>query len=192
MQPSPTIDSVLPRWEYAETHQLNVPDLSPAQIAPHIDSALRAPDRWFDFAIGLREWPGRVVQRLGGRSTVLPEARFGLHNFTPLGPTDGCERLYGLVGRFWRLDSGLVEIADLSAYLVVTDQPKLALDVRALPDGQGGSRLETRTRIHCPTPALRRQFAPYWVLIRPVSGGIRRRMLGKIAAAARAEVSGRG
>ena len=189
MKPLPTIESVLPKWEYAEAHHLDVPDLAPAQIGPHIDSALRAPDRWFDFAIGLRELPGRMAQRLSGRLADLPETRFGLHRFTPLGPADGNERLYGLVGRFWRLDYGLMDIGDLSTYLAVTGQPKLALDVRALPDGRGGSRLETRTRIHCPTPSLRRQFAPYWVLIRPVSGAIRRRMLGKIAATARASVS---
>lgn len=182
-----TLEDVLPEWDFAETHSLAVPDLPPAGIAPHIDAALRAPDRWFELAIGLRELPGRIFRRLGVQSVSLPREPFGLHSFTPLnaGQDDNNSRLYGLVGQFWRLDYGLVQIADLNAYLAIDDLPKLALDVRASPDGQNGTRLETRTRIHCPTPEFRRQFTPYWYLIRPVSGGIRRRMLGKIATAAR-------
>jgi hypothetical protein len=34
--------------------------------------------------------------------------------------------------------------------------------------------------LFCPTPVMRRKFAPYWYVIRPVSGLIRRRMLGRI------------
>ncbi|GAA6141845.1 hypothetical protein [Hydrogenophaga sp. 5NK40-0174] len=184
---SPTLEQVLPQWDFAETHSLQVPDLSPETIAPHIDPALRAPDRWFALAIGLRELPGRIARRLGHASVALPNEPFGLHSFTRLTPDQDAlpERLYGLAGKFWRLDYGLLDVANLDAYMAITDQPKLALDVRAIPDRQGGTRLETRTRIHCPTPESKRQFTPYWYLIRPVSGGIRRRMLGKIVAAAR-------
>ncbi|WP_306301746.1 phospholipase D-like domain-containing protein [Komagataeibacter kakiaceti] len=38
----------------------------------------------------------------------------------------------------------------------------------------------TETRVFCPTPAVLWRFAPYWYLIRPVSGLIRQRMLAML------------
>ncbi|BAK84760.1 hypothetical protein GLX_23480 [Komagataeibacter medellinensis NBRC 3288] len=48
------------------------------------------------------------------------------------------------------------------------------------PLTRGTYRLTTETSVFCPTSATRRRFAPYWYLIRPVSGLIRRRMLAFI------------
>ncbi|WP_223920280.1 hypothetical protein [Aeromonas caviae] len=42
--------------------------------------------------------------------------------------------------------------------------------------------MTTQTRVFCPDLACRLKFAPYWYLIRPVSGLIRRRILGAIKA----------
>ena len=53
---------------------------------------------------------------------------------------------------------------------------KMAMDLRALPDGEG-ARLETETRIFLTDSAARRRFAPYWLVVRPFSGLIRRRWL---------------
>jgi hypothetical protein len=44
--------------------------------------------------------------------------------------------------------------------------------------------LHTQTRVFCTDEASLRRFRPYWLLIRPVSGLIRRRLLARIAAAA--------
>jgi len=51
-----------------------------------------------------------------------------------------------------------------------------------LPDGR--TRLLTETRVHCVDAGARRRFTPYWWLIRPVSGLIRRRLLARIDDAA--------
>lgn len=46
--------------------------------------------------------------------------------------------------------------------------------------------LSTETRIVCADRSAQRHFAPYWYLIRPVSGVIRRRMLRAICEASEA------
>lgn len=53
---------------------------------------------------------------------------------------------------------------------------KMALDLRAEPDGDG-ARLTTETRVYLTDRASRRRFAAYWLVIRPVSGLVRRRWL---------------
>ena len=50
---------------------------------------------------------------------------------------------------------------------------KMALDLRALPDGDG-ARLETETRVFLTDESSRRRFGAYWLVIRPFSGLTRR------------------
>jgi hypothetical protein len=96
-----------------------------------------------------------------------------------LGTAPNREVAYGLAGQFWRLDYGLIPVADGQTFARLQGEPKLVLNVCVEPEADG-CRLVTRTRVHCPTEALRRRFAPYWYLIRPVSGFIRRRLLAQI------------
>ena len=49
----------------------------------------------------------------------------------------------------------------------------MAMDLRALPDGDG-ARLETETRVFLTDAPSRRRFAAYWLVIRPFSGLTRR------------------
>ncbi|EGH05146.1 hypothetical protein PSYAE_24927, partial [Pseudomonas amygdali pv. aesculi str. 0893_23] len=46
--------------------------------------------------------------------------------------------------------------------------------------GDGLTRLVTETRVQCLDAVALRQFRPYWYLIRPFSGLIRRRVLKAI------------
>jgi hypothetical protein len=50
--------------------------------------------------------------------------------------------------------------------------------VQHQPDGL--TLLVTETRVFCPDRASLLKFTPYWLLIRPVSGLIRRRILSSI------------
>ncbi len=75
-------------------------------------------------------------------------------------------------------------MVDSQAYLdfAVPGVAKLALGFSASRQPNGTTRLTTQTRVFCPDLACRLKFAPYWYLIRPVSGLIRRRILGAIKA----------
>jgi hypothetical protein len=89
------------------------------------------------------------------------------------------------VGRPWRLRGAVRDVEDFVRF----DEPgwaKLAVDLRATPDGDG-ALLETETRVYLTDARARRRFAAYWLLVRPFSGLIRRLWLR--AARRRAEAA---
>jgi hypothetical protein len=138
-------------------------------------------DPFFRKMIGLRELPMRFASFLRGTQAQLPQP-FGMHNFALLERRDGSHLAYGLVGRFWRPDFGLVAIKDGNAFLRF-DTPgvaKLALGFSAIRQADGATLLVTETRVFCPDRSSWLKFAPYWYVIRPFSGLIRHRILGAI------------
>lgn len=173
------MERFLPEWQFEERHERWLPGITTERAFAAVVPALQAKDPLIEKAIALREWPGRCLQRMGAGGASLPTRPFGFGSFTPLGTVPGRETAYGLVGQFWRLDYGLTPVADTQSFERVQGEPKLVIDICVEPE-TGGCRLVTRTRVHCPTEALRRRFVPYWYLIRPVSGLIRRRLLAQI------------
>jgi len=87
--------------------------------------------------------------------------------------------------RFWRADNGLLPIADARAFAACAEPgvAKLVMNFSTEPYGSA-TRLVTCTRVFWADAAARRRFLPYWLLIRPVSGLIRRRLLARIKRAA--------
>lgn len=76
------------------------------------------------------------------------------------------------VGKPWQPKGGLRDVADFVRF----DEPgwaKLAVDLRASPDGDG-ALLETETRVLLTDARARRRFAAYWLVVRPFSGLVRR------------------
>jgi hypothetical protein len=174
------IDKYLPEHSFRETHSRNVladPEATIAAASGYRPDS----DPFFRAAIAIRELPVRVLAALGGkRETAAPP--FGLSNFTLLESRPGRELAYGLAGRFWRFDYGLVPIADGTTFRAfgAPGVAKLVLGISATRQGNGNTKLVTETRVFCPDRATYRSFAPYWYLIRPVSGMIRGRMLNSI------------
>lgn len=180
------MNRLLPEWQFAERHALQLDHTTAAQASASIVPGLSAPDPWVQRAIAVREMPGRLLRRLGLSSNTLPPQSFGFHSFTCLGQAPDREVVFGLAGQFWQLDYGLRPVADAAAFAGMTDQPRLLLNVCVEPLNAQACRLVTHTRVHCPTKAQRRRFAPYWYAIRPVSGLIRQRLVQRIARMARA------
>lgn len=77
-----------------------------------------------------------------------------------------------LVGKPWSLGGALRKVDDFVAF-AEPGYAKMAMDVRAVPDGDG-ARLETETRIYLTDAFARRRFGAYWLVIRPFSGLTRR------------------
>lgn len=77
-----------------------------------------------------------------------------------------------LVGKPWSKEGSLRTVDDFVAF-AEPGYAKMAVDLRAVPDGDG-SRLETETRIYLTDALARRRFAFYWLVIRPFSGMTRR------------------
>jgi hypothetical protein len=180
------MNRLLPKWQFAERHALQLDHITAAQAYASIVPGLSADDPWIQQAIALRELPGRLLRSLGLSRNTLPPQAFGFHSFTCLGQVPEQEVVFGLAGRFWQMDYGLCPVADAAAFAALTDQPRLLLNVCVEPLDEHRCRLITHTRVHCPTDAQRRRFAPYWYAIRPVSGLIRQRLLHRIARVAKA------
>jgi hypothetical protein len=130
--------------------------------------------------IALRESPLRIARALR-RTAEAPPPPFGMDRFTLLA-RDDAEIVYGLAGRFWRIDYALAPVAGGLAFerWKVPGSARLAMNFAVRADGAGGAILSTETRVAATDAAGRRAFAPYWYLIRPVSGLIRRRTLHAI------------
>lgn len=174
----------LPQFQFAEEHSRHVP-APPARV---LDVAARpevVDDPVARGLIALRELPSRMAARLGMASALRMRPAFSLADFTPLGRDGDRELAFGLAGRFWQADYGLVALPDAQAFAALDAKgiAKLVLQFTAEPEG-AGTRLTTRTRIYCGDAAAQRRFRAYWLLIRPASGLIRHRLLRRVHHAA--------
>lgn len=124
--------------------------------------------------MGLRGY-GFRRQRSGkaGPESLSEELeRFG---FTRLGEKTGEELVFGIVGKFWRLDGCLRPVsADEFAAFREPGFSKAAWNLRV---GSGlhlpHCELSTETRVLCFGEDARRRFLRYWRLVEPFSGAIR-------------------
>lgn len=179
------MDAFLPIYQFSERHACGVA-CKASRILDAVACYQPETDPFFRAVIALRELPMRFWRQHSER----PEP-FGLHNFTLLDRTED-EIVYGLAGQFWKANYGLYPVADGRAFQLF-DQPQtaklvLGFSVQHKTDGLG--LLVTETRVFCPDQASRLKFTPYWLLIRPVSGLIRRRILSSIKKASEAPMSG--
>jgi len=174
------LSKYIPEYSFKETHFRDV-SAHPTIVIDAAAAFRPEADAFFRKMIAVRELPMRLKALFGGRQTINP-APFGFHNFILLEKQNGSGLVYGLIGRFWQSDYGLVTVPDAQAFLTFNDPgtAKLVVGFSAIPQGDGRTRLVTETRIYCPDRATWLRFAPYWYLIRPVSGLIRVRILAII------------
>jgi len=173
------IDTYLPIYQFSETHDCIV-GTDPARTIQIAAEYEPQNDRFFRFVIDLREAPMRLHGLLTGKNKARSD-RFGMQDFTLLGRSDDA-LVYGLIGQFWKLNYGLRPVADGNDFVRLndTDAAKLVLSFSAWRQADGRTRLVTQTRVFCPNRTTHLKFLPYWLLIRPVSGLIRRRILSSI------------
>jgi len=183
----------LPDWQFSETHHRDTA-APPARLLDVAERWRPDHDRLIGLALQLREAPARLAGALGLASGLATRPRFGRDDFLALGRLGDEALALGLAGRFWQPAYGLQRLPDAQAWrqFQAPGQAKLllAFQVQPAPAAQAARglawRLITVTRVHCPDAAARRALAPYWALIRPVSGLIRHRMLADICRQAEA------
>jgi len=162
------IDKLLPSWDVHAVHGIDV-------AAP--------PERtWAALGqVTLRELPlARLLTLLRGIGKhshpdrpFLDAAGF----LTPLAHAER-ERVSGMVGRPWQLRPAVVPLSGAEDFTAF-DRPgwvRVATDFRVLAI-DGGSRLETETRIQATDRDARRRFAVYWRIVGFGSGLVRRDVL---------------
>jgi len=165
----------LPAYSYKEEHSLS--------ILGNIEEAMKEilnyqahNDPFFKFAIALREFPHKIFKK-----TEILKPPFSLDNFTLL-EKSSTQIAFGLVGQFWKSDYGQVEIKNREEFLEFkdVDYVKLVLyfDINQIDNDH--CHITTETRVLCLGGKALSRFRPYWYLIRPISGLIRRRILLQI------------
>jgi hypothetical protein len=173
------LDRYLPVYQFVERHSIVV-DGSAGAVLDAVEAYDPSGDRLSRGMTVLRELPGRWLAKLGFAGTARPST-FGMGDFIPLDRDGDREMAAGLVGRFWRLDYGLVPLPDAAAFTAFAEPGTVKLVIGFLAEPQSGrTRLITETRVYCPDRRARLLFRPYWVVIRLASGLIRRRFLQRV------------
>jgi hypothetical protein len=173
------IDRFLPKYDVVEHHdvQVDAPVESTYRAVKDLDLA-QSP-----IVLALLAVRGLPTLFTGA---VKPTRRLGFNElrqagFVLLAEEPSSEIVLGIVGKFWRLTSGIhrIEPDEFSGF----DAPGFAKGawnfvVSARPGG--GSTVVTETRVACTDADARRKFMLYWRLVGPFSALIRRVMLRRI------------
>jgi hypothetical protein len=153
-----TVTDALPVYHHSERHSIRVDATPEAALAAARETRLEdVPLVSILFRLrGLKAAPRGPIW------ASLQAQGFRLHDAETL----------VLIGRPWSPRGGTRPNEDF-VHFSEPGYAKLAVDLRALPDGKG-ARLETETRVFLTDASSRRRFAVYWLLIRPFSGLTRR------------------
>lgn len=149
--------------------------------------------------LAIRGIPAAISRGLSGvkslkqrRGAPVTLATFEQQGFRILESRPPEELVIGLEGRFWS-PSGGVCTPPPDAFLSstpATGMARAAWNFRVTRTGPVTCELSTETRVLCAGPEVKRRFLPYWWLVRPGSGLIRREMLRAIRNQAERSVRG--
>jgi hypothetical protein len=86
------------------------------------------------------------------------------------------------MGQFWRSNYELVPVATTQGFASYAEpgSARLVMSYAVRRDSMDSFTISTETRICCQDTRARLSFLPYWLLIRPASGWIRRRILEQL------------
>lgn len=170
------LDDILPAWTVREVHEASIDSSR---------DALWEAVRHLDFS---DSWLTRLLFGLRGLETTgltLPDM-IANGPFRVLGEEAGAELVMGLVCDT-KMAPVPMETLDAFQGFARDGVNRIAWNF-FIEERAGRLCLRTETRVACMGPKSRRWFLPYWVVIRPFSGLIRREMLR--LAARQAKISG--
>jgi hypothetical protein len=173
------IDKFLPNYQFSESHQAAI-RCGPGELLDIIQNFQPPKGGFSETAMFLRQLPAKLMHWLAPSRVPRPSP-FTLANFVPLARDGDREIVAGLIGKFWRPDFGLCVVNGASEFLACNPPKtaKLAIGFVAEQFGED-TLLTTETRVYCPDRYSLTMFLPYWLIIRPVSGLLRRRALATI------------
>lgn len=171
----------LPNYQFYERHEITPVAATADAILDAVENYDDRDDPVLDALLKVREFPSRALAKLGLKSALTARPRFGLNDFLLLERSSN-QIAFGLVGRFWRLDFGLIRLESPSDFKSFSNSgaAKLVMTFSVLPNTMSSQLLRTETRIWCPNLMSKAFFMPYWIVIRIASGWIRRRVLAQI------------
>ena len=188
------IDELLPRCDVATRHTIKVRATPAAAYA-----ALRRADFSERGVVrvltALRALPATLVEwrrhgRMRPRRPVETLAALEKSGFVLLADVPPTELVLGIEGRFWALDGGRCT-PPAESFRAAAPQPGTARAVWGFsftPLDATRTLVTTQTRVLCADAEARRRFLPYWFVIKPASGLIRRAILRQLRDAAERRV----
>jgi len=176
------MDEFLPHHQFSERHQTTV-HCEPGKLLDIIQDFQPPRDRVSDILLSVRLLPATLMHWLDP-SRVSPPKLFTRESFIPLGRDGDREIVGGLIGKFWQVwrgDFGLLAVPGPVEFLACNPPNTAKLVIGFLAERVGDATLlTTETRVYCPDRTSLIAFTPYWLVIRPVSGLLRRRALAAI------------
>jgi hypothetical protein len=180
------IDAFMPRWDVIERHHTTV-RASAERVYAAIAEANLGGGALVALLVGLRSLPAAIMRGGPGLRALMNTPPFTLESleragFRVLERDPPREIVLGIEGQFWQLSGGRCT-PDVAAFRTDAPAPGMARGIwnfTVVPEASGRVRLSTETRVLCADTATRRRFLPYWTVIRPGSGLIRRSMLASI------------
>ena len=159
-RPVAAIDYFLPNWDFRERHERRV-EGDPERALAALLATPVAPSSFV-----------RALLRARGLRADGTIESFASRGFEVLARTP-TELVLGLAGTPWRPRGGRVPFSEAAGTV------RIVTDFRAEP-----GLLSTETRVAAADEQARRRFRPYWLVVRPFSGLIRRSWLRAAAQAA--------
>jgi hypothetical protein len=157
----------LPVYHYAERHTILIHKL-PHEIYPLVDQLDFHESRLIRFLFALRGLPSIMVRKEG----------LIRNRFVELERVTNEEIIIGLIGQFWRPSGNLQKFEPHQfAGFQTNGFSKGTWNFKIIPQPDGTSEVETETRIYCLGENTKKKFSRYWLIIRPLSGIIRREIL---------------
>jgi len=182
-----TLDTALPHAPFIEVHRRTI-DAPIERVWPAALSVTAREVRTLGPLMAVRSLPARLR-----RVPIELSADFALldvfvdEGFVVLRrddvPIDGrAAVVFGAIGKFWSVmgNAPLPVAPDEFAAFDQPDYAVIAASLHATDLCDGRTRIETETRVTGTDDVATRKFAPYWALIRPFSGLIRRSWLAAI------------
>jgi hypothetical protein len=195
------LNEILPTFDVTEVHSIEVRARPEIVFSAIKDVRLDEISCLVRLLLALRSVPERMVGRKG---LTAPPARpllsYMLDNgFVLLGEEQQREIAFGRmapasIGRVWKPSSNVnVPLSGPEQFLAFHDPDyiKIAANLTMEPDDEGGFVVRTESRCLALSRQALREFLPYWRIIRPFSGLIRRLWLRGIRTHALSAEAGR-
>ena len=173
------LDAIIPEYDFHEKHRIII-NASPGKVYNAAKAVTAREIFIFRALMYIRSLPSRRMFEINPDIPLLKEIfnkRFRL-----LDDIADTEIVFGIIGRFWKLNLGEnVAITDTD-YFIKFNRPafvKAAANMRIV-SLNGRTLLTTETRVIATDDEAKRKFRLYWIIIRIGSGFMRRMWLRAI------------
>jgi hypothetical protein len=182
--PDELLDSVMPEYEFRGRESIVI-HATPERIFQALKEVTLKEMPLAELLGELRYLPGRLTGRMPAAPTRdQPFMDQVLVNNIVLAEQPERELVIGCIGKLHKVvDQEFVKLSDAAEFrrFLQEDYQKLAMSFRLRGDDpRGGCALDLEYRTHALSEHSRKQFAQYWLAIKPTGGFVSQQLLGAI------------